>query len=138
MGYSRNIHRIDKAFSSLSERTRRTGVSAVKEGTKAGYDYALDLHRKARHELHLTVGGDFAYGVADHGSAVALDAVEGKVDLTRAAERSLREDLASSKGVTGIVKSSMEIVGLDEGWEEAVLKSSFGKAASKAEKVFGL
>lgn len=133
---SNNNRRIDKAFGKVLASTKKRSVRAIEKGTKAGYDYALDIHKKAKHELHLILGGDFGYGVAQDGTVIKSDVVAGKVSARRTAERELANHLAESpqSGVLGVVSAGMESAGFDNGWEVAVLKSAFRRAADKAIK----
>lgn len=133
-----NDRKIEKAFAKVLASTKEKSYRAVSKGTKVGYDYALDIHKKAKHELHLKLGGDFGYGVEQDGQTKVLNVVAGKVSVKRTAERELARHLAEGpqSGTLGVVSAGMESAEFDNGWEVAVLKSAFNHAKEKAIKEF--
>lgn len=135
---SNNNRRIEKGFEKVLSSTKKKSYRAVSKGTKVGHDYALDIHKKAKHELHLKLGGDFGYGVEQDGVVKELEVVAGKVSVERTAERELAKHLAEGpqSGTLGVVSAGMESAEFDNGWEVAVLKSAFNHAKEKAIKEF--
>lgn len=135
---STNNRKIGKAFEKALASTKKKSYRAISSGTKVGYDYALDIHKQAKHELHLILGGDFGYGVEQDGQVKVMDAVAGKISIERTAERELARHLAEGpqSGSMGVVSAGMESAKFDNGWEEAVLKSAFRHAKEKAIQEF--
>lgn len=135
---SSNNRRIEKAFEKVLASTKEKSYRAVSNGTKVGYDYALDTHKKAKHELHLILGGDFGYMVAQDGIVRKSDVVEGKAVVYATAVKALDEHLANApqSGVLGVVSAGMESAPFNDPWEHSVLTSSFQKAKERAIKEF--
>lgn len=133
-----NNRKIDEAFGRVLSSVNAKSLRAITDGTKVGHDYALDIHRKAKHELHLKLGGDFGYGVAQDREVKVIEVVAGKMSVERTAERELARHLAEGpgKGTLGVVSAGMESADFDNGWEEAVLKSAFRHAKEKAIQEF--
>lgn len=133
---SNNNRRIGKAFEKAIASTRKKTFRAISNGTQAGYDYALDIHKKAKHELHLILGGDFGYMVAEDRTVRKSDVVKGKVEVYATAVKSLDEHLnnAPKSGVLGVVSAGMTSADFSDPWERSVLTSAFRKAVDKAIK----
>lgn len=135
---SNNNRKIEKAFSRFLSSTKEKSYRAVSRGTGEGYGYALDLHKTAQHNLHLTLGGDFGYMVAQDGSVRKSDVVKGKVEVYATAVKALDEHLANApqSGVLGVVSAGMESAPFDDPWERSVLTSAFQKAKDRAIREF--
>ena len=134
-GISDNEKRIASALSKAVTSAKRRTSRAVEAGTAAGYKYALDIHKKSKHELHLNLGGDYGYAVAQDGTLKKSEIVKGKVEVYATAEKSLKEHIADApkSGTMGVVSAGMESAPFHDEWEVSVLKSAFRKAEAKAE-----
>lgn len=134
-----NADKIEKAFAEMARKGRARVNRGIKEGTKAGYDFAIDIHEKSEHELHLILGGDFGRAVVEDGKVTDFKVVTGKTSLLRGAEKRLGQQVneVPSGGTMGVVTAGMQPKVFDNHWEESVLKAASKVARQVAENVIG-
>ena len=131
---ARNTKRIGKAFDRLKQGVRDGAKDIIVDSVQAGYDRVVELHRTARHELHLVTGGDFGSAVIDGKNIEHVNVMMDPAHFSGKVVSHMKQAAERDK-VTGIVMSEMAEGIHDESFEVGVLGSgarvAFGHALAK-------